>query len=247
VKRPGEGTVFLFDARLPWSRCTCGGVRLPQLCPACNGGSVLQLLPEESRGAELIQELVTERIPRTFGVASEDVQVIAPRYAGPLGVDMLNERLRGALNPARPLRPEFTFGSRHFRVGDRVMAVRNNYEKDVVNGLQGRVLDADPGSKLVTVLFDGEVLARFGKDELDDLTHAYAITAHKSQGGEFPVVLLALDATAGRLLYRQLLYTSITRARDLLILVGDPTALERATANNRPRHRWTGLAWQLNP
>ncbi|MGH2541703.1 MAG: AAA family ATPase, partial [Ardenticatenaceae bacterium] len=245
ARRPDEGNVFLFDSRLPWSRCSCGAVRLPPQCPTCHGGIVLAALPYESRGAELVQELVTERIPRTFGVASEDIQVISPRYGGPLGVDELNERLRGALNPARPLQPEFSYGSRQFRLGDRVMAVRNNYEKDVVNGLQGHVVDADASTRMVTVLFDGDVLASFRKDDLADLTHAYAITAHKSQGGEFPVVLLALDPTAGRLLYRPLLYTAITRARDLLVMVGDPTALARATANNLPRHRWTGLEWWL--
>ena len=126
------------------------------------------------------------------------------------------------------------------------MAIRNQYEKDVVNGLQGRVIDVDKESKAVTAEFDGEVEATFkGVEELDDLTHAYAITVHKSQGGEFPVVLLALDHSAGPLLYRQLLYTAITRAKELLILVGDPTALARATANDRPRNRWTGLDWWL--
>ncbi len=245
ARRPSEGNVFLFDTRLPWARCTCGGVRLPQQCPACGGGAVLAPLPGDSRGAELIQELVTERIPRTFAVASADVQVIAPRYAGPMGVDELNERLRGALNPARTGRAELTFGKRHFRVGDRVMAIRNNYEKEVVNGLQGELVDVDSSTRAVSVLFDGELLAHFRKEEVDDLTHAYAITAHKSQGGEFPVVLLALDPAAGRLLYRQLLYTAVTRARHLLILVGDPAVLARATANDRPRYRWTGLDWWL--
>jgi exodeoxyribonuclease V alpha subunit len=106
-------------------------------------------------------------------------------------------------------------------------------------------VDVDPKTKAVTVLFDGEVRATFRGEDLDDLTHAYAITAHKSQGGEFPVVLLALDLSAGRLLYRQLLYTAITRARALLVLVGDPNALDRATANNRPRNRYTGLDYWL--
>nr|MBA3532543.1 ATP-binding domain-containing protein [Ardenticatenales bacterium] len=202
-------------------------------------------LPEEARGAELIQQLVLERIPEVFGVASDEVQVIAPRYQGAMGVDELNGRLRAGLNPVRANRSEVVFGNRQFRVGDRVMSIRNDQEKEVVNGLQGRITDAEPGSKAVTVLFDGEISATFRGEQLDNLTHAYAITAHKSQGGEFPVVLLAMDQSAGRLLYRQLLYTAITRARHLLILVGDPSALDRATANDRPRHRWTGLAWWL--
>ncbi|MDQ4075851.1 MAG: AAA family ATPase [Chloroflexota bacterium] len=245
AKRPADGNVFLFDTRLPWARCSCGGVRLPHHCPTCEDGEGLAMVPVESRAAELIQELVMERIPRTFGVASVDVQVIAPRYGGSMGVDELNERLRGALNPARATRPELIFGDRHFRLGDRVMAIRNNYEKDVVNGLQGEVVDVDPSTKMVKVRFDGEVSASFRKDELDDLTHAYAITVHKSQGGEFPVVVLVLDPSAGPLLHRQLLYTAVTRARDLLVLVGDPIVLERATRNNRPRDRWTGLGWWL--
>jgi exodeoxyribonuclease V alpha subunit len=245
ARRPTDGNVFLFDARLPWARCTCGGVRLPQQCPSCNEGSVLAPIRNSTIGAELIQELVTERIPRAFGFASDDIQVVAPLYRGAMGVDELNERLRAVLNPAKATKPELEFGKRHFRLGDRVMAVRNNYEKDVVNGLQGRIVDVDPKTKAVTVLFDGEVRATFRGEDLDDLTHAYAITAHKSQGGEFPVVLLALDLSAGRLLYRQLLYTAITRARALLVLVGDPNALDRATANNRPRNRYTGLDYWL--
>jgi exodeoxyribonuclease V alpha subunit len=245
ARRPGEGKVFLFDARLPWARCTCGAVRLPRHCQNCNEGNNLTPLPATTRGAELIQELVSDRIPRAFGVASEDIQVIAPQYRGELGVNELNERLRGVLNPVNTLSPEVKVGSRNFRVGDRVMAIRNIYEKDVVNGLQGTVIDADVGARSIMVRFEGEIIATFKGEALDDLALAYAITVHKSQGNEFPVVLLALDPAAGRLLYRQLLYTSITRARDLLVLVGDPIALDRATANDRPRRRWTGLGWWL--
>lgn len=246
AKRPTEGNVFLFDTRWPWARCSCGQLRLPKRCPSCKAGAVVARLSEAERGTELVEQLVTQRIPDTFGIASEHVQIIAPRYGGSLGVDILNKRLRDALNPPNALRPELKVASHHFRLGDRIMAIRNQYEKDVVNGLQGRVIDIDKESKAVTALFDGEVEATFKDvEELDDLTHAYAITVHKSQGGEFPVVLLALDHSAGPLLYRQLLYTAITRAKKLLILVGDPTALARATANDRPRNRWTGLDWWL--
>jgi hypothetical protein len=245
ARRPGEGRVFLFDTRLPWARCTCGAVRLPKQCLSCNDGNVLSPLPPTTRGAELIQQLVADRIPRAFGVASDDIQVIAPQYRGEMGVNELNERLRAVLNPVNALHPEVKVGSRHFRLGDRVMAIRNIYEKDVVNGLQGTVIDADAGARAIMARFEGEVVATFKGEALDDLTLAYAITVHKSQGNEFPVVLLALDPAAGRLLYRQLLYTSITRARDLLVLVGDPAVLDRATANDRPRRRWTGLGWWL--
>lgn len=245
ARHPAEGNVFLFDSRLPWARCSCGGVRLPTQCPSCEGGHVLAPLPADACGAELIQQLVLERIPQTFGVASDEIQLIAPRYGGPLGVDELNERLRAALNPARTDRPEFSWGKRTFRLGDRIMAIRNQYDKEVVNGLQGVIVDLEPGNKRLSACFDGEIHASFRGEELDDLTHAYAITAHKAQGGEFPVVLLALDPGAGPLLYRQLFYTAITRARQLLILVGDPRTLARATANDRPRHRWSGLAWWL--
>ena len=246
ARRPKEGNLFIFDTRWPWARCSCGDIRLPKHCPSCGAGRVVARLSPAERGTELVQQLVTKRIPATFEIPSEHIQVIAPRYGGGLGVDKLNERLRDALNPANLLRPELKVGNHHFRMGDRVMAIRNQYEKDVVNGLQGRVTDVDLETKAVTAHFDGDVIATFsGIEELDDLTHAYAITVHKSQGNEFPVVLLALDHSAGLLLYRQLVYTAITRARTLLILVGDPAALARATANDRPRHRWTGLDWWL--
>ncbi|MCB0078047.1 MAG: AAA family ATPase [Anaerolineales bacterium] len=239
------GNVFLFNTHLPWARCSCGDVRLAAHCPGCGGGEVVALLNTEERGAALVQSLVTERIPRTFGVPSAEVQVIAPRYSGPLGVDLLNHQLRAALNPARADRPEFSRGERIFRLGDRVMAIRNNYEKEVVNGLQGTIIDVEPSALAVTVQFDDDVSASFRKEELDQLTHAYAITAHKSQGGEFPAVLLALDPAARRLLYRQLFYTAVTRAKQLLVMVGDPTVLARATANDKPRHRWSGIAHWL--
>lgn len=245
ASKPAEGNLFLFDTRQAWSRCSCGAVRLPSTCPGCRAGTVVAPLPPEMRGAELIQNLVTERIPTTFQMASQHIQVIAPLYKGGLGVSELNERLRGALNPARVGKTEVETGNTLFRVGDRVMAVRNRYEKDVVNGLQGFVVGADKGARSVQVEFDGEVRASFAGDELEDLTHAYAITAHKSQGGEFPVVILALDRSGGRLLYRQLLYTAITRAKHLLVLVGDPAALDIATANERPRQRWTALDYWL--
>jgi exodeoxyribonuclease V alpha subunit len=245
AKRPKEGNVFLFNIRWPWARCSCGDLRLPRHCPSCGAGKIVSMLPRERSGTDLVQQLVTKRIPATFGVTSDQIQVIAPRYGGSLGVDILNERLRDVLNPKNPLRAELRFGDKHFRLGDRVMAIRNQYEKDVVNGLQGEIIDIDSLAKSVTVQFEDEVSATFTKEELDDLTHAYAITVHKSQGNEFPVVLLALDQSAGRLLYRQLVYTAITRARTLLILVGDPVALDRATANDKPRHRWTGLDWWL--
>lgn len=245
ASKPADGNVFLFDTRQPWARCSCGAVRLPAMCPACRAGTVVSPLPEGMRGAELIQNLVTERIPTTFQVPSHQIQVIAPLYKGAMGVSELNERLRGALNPARPDKKEVESGNLVFRVGDRVMAVRNRYEKDVVNGLQGFVVAADKGARSVQVEFDGEVRASFAGEELDDLTHAYAITAHKSQGGEFPMVVLALDRSGGRLLYRQLVYTAITRAKHFLVLVGDPTALDIATANERPRQRWTALEYWL--
>lgn len=246
ARRPKEGNVFLFDTRWPWARCSCGDIRLPKHCPSCGAGKIVERLSESERGTELVQQLVTKRIPAAFNMDSEQVQVIAPRYGGSLGVDKLNERLREALNPPNPLRPEFKIKKHHFRLGDRVMAIRNQYEKNVVNGLQGVVGHVDPKGKEVMVQFDGNVVASFkGVEELEDLTHAYAITVHKSQGNEFQVVLLALDHSAGPLLYRQLVYTAITRARHLLILVGDPAALGRATANDQPRHRWTGLDWWL--
>jgi exodeoxyribonuclease V alpha subunit len=199
-------------------------------------------MPE--RAAELCVELVTERIPRRFGIPPEEIQVLAPMHRGVAGVAALNAALQKALNPPGPDHPERTIGSRVYRVGDRVMQIRNNYDKDVYNGDIGRIAALDPIFHTVTVVFDGRPV-RYEFLELDELTHAYAISVHKSQGSEFTAVVIPILTSHYMMLQRNLLYTAVTRARRLVVLVGQPRAIAMAVNNNAVTTRYTGLKERL--
>ena len=145
---------------------------------------------EPERAAELCVELVQERIPRRFGIPSEDIQVLSPMHRGAAGVTSLNETIQQALNPAQIDSAERTFGSRIYRAGDRVMQVRNNYDKDVFNGDMGYIKDVDLIEQRVTVEMDGRTVG-YDFQELDELVQAYAVSVHKSQGSEFPAVVIS--------------------------------------------------------
>ncbi|MBE2237054.1 MAG: AAA family ATPase [Caldilineaceae bacterium] len=199
---------------------------------------------EPARAAELCVELVAERIPRRFGIAPEDIQVLAPMHRGVVGVAALNSALQQALNPAAPTRAERTIGSRLYRVGDKVMQIRNNYDKDVYNGDMGRITALDPLMHTVIVTFEGRPVG-YEFLEMDELVHAYAVSVHKSQGSEFPVVVLPLLTTHYMMLQRNLLYTAVTRARRLVVLVGQPRAISLAVRNNEVMARFTGLTERL--
>lgn len=199
---------------------------------------------EPERAAELCIELVAERIPRRFGIASEDIQVLSPMHRGIVGVAALNTALQRALNPATPNRAERTIGSRLYRVGDKVMQIRNNYDKDIYNGDMGRITALDPIMHTITVTFDGRPVG-YEFLEMDELTHAYAVSVHKSQGSEFPAVVLPILTTHYMMLQRNLLYTAVTRARQLVVLVGQPRALALAVRNNDVMARFTGLTERL--
>lgn len=199
---------------------------------------------EPERAAELCVELVAERIPRRFGIPSEEIQVLAPMHRGVVGVAALNTALQRALNPPAPNRPERTIGSRLYRVGDKVMQIRNNYDKDVYNGDIGRITALDPIMHTVTVNFDGRSVG-YEFLELDELIHAYAISVHKSQGSEFTAVVIPLLTTHYMMLQRNLLYTAVTRARRLVVLVGQPRAIALAVNNNEVAARFTGLTERL--
>lgn len=199
---------------------------------------------EPERAAELCVELVAERIPRRFGISSEEIQVLAPMHRGVVGVAALNTALQRALNPPAPNRPERTIGSRLYRVGDKVMQIRNNYDKDVYNGDIGRITALDPIMHTVTVTFDGRPVG-YEFLELDELIHAYAVSVHKSQGSEFTAVVIPLLTTHYMMLQRNLLYTAVTRARRLVVLVGQPRAIALAVNNNEVAARFTGLTERL--
>ena len=199
---------------------------------------------EPERASELCVELVHERIPRRFGIAAEQIQVLSPMHRGAAGVGALNEALQGALNPPRPDRAERAMGSRVFRVGDRVMQVRNNYDKDVFNGDMGYIKGVDGIEQRLVVAFDGRQVP-YDFLDLDELVHAYAISVHKSQGSEFPAVVIPVLTGHYMMLQRNLLYTAVTRAQRLVVLVGQPKAIGIAVGNDKEARRYSGLTARL--
>jgi exodeoxyribonuclease V alpha subunit len=195
--------------------------------------------------AHRVVEVVTQRVPRTFGHDPvDDIQVLSPMHRGAAGVGALNEKLQAALNPPAPGKAEARWGGRVFRQGDKVMQIRNNYDKDVFNGDLGRVsaIDAEDQSVLVTIE-ERDVAYEF--HELDELVPAYAISTHKSQGAEYPCVVMAILPQHWMMLQRNLLYTGITRARKLCVLVGDRKAISIAVKNDKVAERLTGLARRM--
>ncbi len=205
------------------------------------------LFPHEDAeaAAERVLELVAQRIPRKFGFdPMEDIQVLSPMHRGAAGVGRLNERLQATLNPPGPARPEMQFGSRIFRLGDRVMQIRNNYEKDVFNGDMGLITRLDREDQILTVDFDGRHIDyEFG--EIGELVHAYAVSIHKSQGSEYPAVVVPILTQHYMMLQRNLLYTAVTRARGLVVLVGSKRAIHMAVRNDKIAARNSRLAGRL--
>jgi len=195
---------------------------------------------DPQRAAQLCVELVQTRIPRRFGIPPTDIQVLTPMHRSVVGVGALNDALQAALNPPAPQRLERRVGSRVYRVGDRVMQIRNNYDKDVYNGDMGAIRSIDPVLQKMVVEFDGRPLT-YDFLELDELVHSFAISVHKSQGSEFPAVVIPVMTTHYMMLQRNLLYTAVSRARRLVVLVGQPKAIGIAVRNNRVTNRHSGL------
>ncbi len=200
---------------------------------------------EAESAANRVVEVVSERIPRRFGLDPlVDVQVLAPMHRGAAGVGNLNVQLQAALNPPAPAKPERQLGGRVFRAGDRVMQIRNNYQKEAFNGDIGRLAEVDSENQTLTVVFDGRP-ASYEWSEADELVHAYAVSIHKSQGSEFAAVVVPLVSQHYMMLQRNLLYTAITRAKQLCVLVGSRKAIAIAVRNAKVAKRWTGLAQRL--
>jgi exodeoxyribonuclease V alpha subunit len=192
-----------------------------------------------------ILQLVLERIPQRFGLHPlRDVQVLTPMHGGPLGTVALNEALREALNPAAPDRPELSRFGRLFRSGDKVMQVRNNYELNVFNGDIGQIVELDLERGNVVVDFEGRRVT-YALDAVAELEPAFAITCHKSQGSEFPAVVLPIVPAHHVMLRRNLVYTAFTRARRVLVSVGSVRALHSAVANADAGRRHSRLAERL--
>ena len=198
--------------------------------------------PEET--AALLVDVVAQRIPHKFGLDPlDDVQVLAPMYNGALGVTRLNTVLQETLNPPGH-KMEKRLGGRVFRVGDKVMQTINNYDKSVYNGDIGRVTVIDPIGQTLTVSVDGAPVV-YDFLEADELIHAFAISVHKSQGSEYPCVVIPVVVQHYLMLQRNLLYTAVTRARRLVVLVGTRRAIQIAVRTNPVAQRHTALDWRL--
>ena len=199
--------------------------------------------PQES--AALLVDVVRRRVPQKFGLDPvDDIQVLAPMYRGSCGVASLNEGLQEALNPASDSKRERRLQGRSFRVGDKVMQVVNDYDREVYNGDIGRIAAIDPVEQTITVTIDGRPVV-YDWAEADELVHAFAISVHKSQGSEYPAVVMPLLTQHYLMLQRNLLYTAITRAKRLVVLVGTRRAIAIAVRNNQTRKRNSGLSLRL--
>lgn len=200
--------------------------------------------PEQA--AELVLDIVSRRIPAKFGLDPErDVQVLSPMHRGAVGVTALNRRLQETLNPPAPGKAQIAHGARILRAGDRVMQIRNDYERQVFNGDMGRITAIDLEEQTVAVTFDDTAVS-YDFSELDAMVHAYAVSIHKAQGSEFPAVVLPLLPQHYMMLQRNLLYTGVTRARALVVLVGEMRAIAMAVRNDKIARRNTRLAQRLH-
>ena len=205
---------------------------------------------EPEATAELVVDIVARRIPARFGIPTRDIQVLTPMHRGPAGAGNLNTVLQQALAPYREGMPERRHGARVFRVGDKVIQLRNNYDKGaagVFNGTVGVVTELSTQDRRVTVRTDEDEDIGYDFDELDELQHAYAITVHRSQGSEYPAVVVPVTMSAYTLLQRNLLYTAVTRARRLVVLAGSRKALAIAVRTAGAGRRHTGLTHRLAP
>ncbi|GAU68097.1 putative DNA helicase RecD/TraA family protein [Streptomyces sp. NBRC 110611] len=219
--------------------------------PLTSGLTDFFLFAEEDNeeAGRLAVDVAARRIPAKFGLdPRRDVQVLTPMHRGPAGAGALNGLLQQAVTPARPDVPERRFGGRVFRVGDKVTQIRNNYEKGrngVFNGTVGVVTSLDPEEQRLTVRTDEDEEVPYDFDELDELAHAYAVTIHRSQGSEYPAVVIPVTTSAWMMLQRNLLYTAVTRAKRLVVLVGSRRALGQAVRTVSAGRRCTALAHRL--
>lgn len=216
----------------------------------------------KNNNEEILNEiigLVSERLPKFYKFDKlKDIQVLTSMRKGDLGVNNLNIELQKYLNPPNKYKQEEQFAKRTFRVGDKVMQIRNNYTKKwetedksdrgegIYNGDIGYIFHIDKDKKTVFVIFDKIKIASYKYDELDEIDHSFCTTIHKSQGSEFPVVLIPIVWAPPMLLSRNLLYTAVTRAKKIVVLVGDVKYLEQMIKNNRINDRYSNLSYKLN-
>ena len=214
-------------------------------------------IQDGSDGVRYIASLCSHKLPEAYGVRSFDVQVLAPSKKGVAGVNNLNEVLRDALNPPAKDKKEHDFGFRLFREGDKVMQIRNNYDirwedtstaklgNGVFNGDVGVISSIRDDIKIITVMYDERKVVYEFKDISEEIELAYCVTIHKSQGSEFPVVVIPMYDAPHMLINRNLLYTGVTRAKSLVVLVGRESIVHQMVDNNREDKRYSGLCKRL--
>jgi exodeoxyribonuclease V alpha subunit len=204
--------------------------------------------------------LVTTRLPKYLSCDSVDIQLLTPMRKSPLGVDNLNKVMQSCLNPPEGGKFEKQHGSRTFRMGDKVMQIKNNYNLVwkiirngklideglfIYNGDEGLITFIDNDNEYIEVLFDGERVVHYDFTQLDELELSYAVTIHKSQGSEYKAVIIPVHSGPPMLLTRNLIYTAVTRAKELVVLIGIPETLKRMIDNNRETSRYTALAEKI--
>ncbi len=211
---------------------------------------------EAERTLSTVVELCKTRLPDNMGVPADQIQVLSPMRKGPSGTIRLNACLQEALNPRSPDKRELLWGERLFREGDRVMQTRNDYDviweredgsagAGIFNGDMGKIAKIDPSGEVLELSFDDGRRAVYGAEQLSELELAYAVTVHKAQGSEYRCAVLAAMPSAQSLMVRGVLYTALTRARELLVVVGDDAVLRSMAANDRQQRRYSGLRWRL--
>ncbi|HET9656612.1 MAG TPA: ATP-dependent RecD-like DNA helicase [Kineosporiaceae bacterium] len=201
--------------------------------------------------AQLVVDIVARRIPAKFGLHPvRDVQVLTPMHRGPAGAGNLNTLLQEALTPFRDGAPERRYGGRVFRIGDKVTQLRNNYDKGaagIFNGTVATVTGLSLAEQTLTVVTDEDESVDYDFAELDELAHAYAVTIHRSQGSEYPAVVIPVTTSSWLMLQRNLLYTGVTRAKKLIVLAGSRRALAQAIRTPGTGRRHTALTHRLSP
>jgi exodeoxyribonuclease V alpha subunit len=207
------------------------------------------------RAVSTVVELCKTRLPENMGIPTEQIQVLTPTRKGVTGTVNLNRLLQEALNPRVPGKREILWGERVFREGDRIMQTRNDYDviwtkedgtigTGMFNGDVGRIVQIDPSGEWLAIDFDGRV-ATYSVEMLNEVDLAYAQTVHKAQGSEYRCVVMAAMPAAQSLMVRGVLYTALTRAREMLVVVGDDAALRAMAENDRQQRRYSGLRWRL--
>jgi exodeoxyribonuclease V alpha subunit len=221
--------------------------RVPDLKPQRDGDFFFLETKSPEETSDLIVQLAHQRLTAKYKFDPiQDIQVLTPMNRHALGTRSLNGALQAVLNPPSEMKYELERFQTTYRVGDKVIQTHNNYDKEVFNGDIGHIVSIETEPLKLYVRFEGERLIEYEPGEMDELQLAYALTIHKSQGSEFPCVIIPVSTQHYVLLERSLIYTAITRAKKLVVLVGDPRALSLAVGRQESRKRWTGLNERLN-